>query len=63
MNEIVPLKAKCDELQWAFDTCRDEKAKLGVMYENLLKENESLKHKISFLEGQIEAYKYCVERR
>lgn len=61
MNDIVALKAKCDELQWALDTCREEKAKLGVLYEELLKEKAELEKKIEFLSGQVEAYKYVVD--
>ena len=61
MNEAVMYKAKCDELQWALDTCQEEKAKLGIMYEELLKEKAEIEKKIEFLSGQVEAYKYVVD--
>lgn len=61
MNDIVALKAKCDELQWSLETCQQEKAKLGVLYEELLEEKAELEKKIEFLSGQVEAYKYVVD--
>ena len=41
----------------------EEKTKIGVMYEKLLKDKSDLDRKIGFLEGQIEAYQYCMNCR
>lgn len=41
----------------------DERDKLGILYEQLLKEKSDLDRRIGYLEGQIEAYQYCMNCR
>lgn len=41
----------------------DENQKLGVQYEDALKKNESLERNIRFLEGEIEAFRYCIKAK
>ncbi len=55
------LQAEIKELRFALDREIDEKSKIGVMYEELLKEKAELEKRIEFQTGQIEAYKYCVD--
>ena len=55
------LQAEIKELRFALDKEIDERNKIGVMYDELLKENAELKKRIEFHLGQIEAYKYCVD--
>lgn len=49
--EIEELKCLCDRL-------RDENSKLGINYEQLLKEKSDLDRKMGYLEGQVEAFRY-----
>jgi predicted nuclease with TOPRIM domain len=57
------LKAENAALKHRCDMLTDEKSKLGLMYDKLLKEKSDLDRKIGFLEGQIEAYQFCVNIR
>ena len=61
MNDTKCLQAANKELRFALDREIDEKSKLGIMYDNLLKEKEELEKRIEFLLGQIEAYKHCID--
>ena len=54
--EIEQLKEICNRLA-------DQNQKLGTQYQKLLKEKSDLDRKIGFLEGQIEAYQYCMNCR
>lgn len=57
------LKIRCceiNELKHLCDTLRDENSKLGVKYEEILKEKSGLDMKIGNLEGQIEAFRYVL---
>ena len=55
------LQAEIKELRFALDKEIDERRKIGVMYEELLKEKAELEKRIEFHIGQIEAYKYCID--
>ena len=61
MSEIESLQAQCKELKCALDREIDERNKIGLMYEELLKEKAELEKRIEFHLGQIEAYKCCVD--
>ena len=61
MNEVESLQAQCRELKCALDREIAERTKIGIMYEELLKEKAELEKRIEFHLGQIEAYKYCIE--
>lgn len=61
--ECNELRNKCHEMENRIVCLVDENSKIGLMYENLLKEKSDLDRKIGFLEGQIEAYQYCVNVR
>ena len=56
------LKIRCaeiEELKHFSDRLRDEKSKLGIEYEKLLKEKSDLDRKMGYLEGQVEAFRYA----
>ena len=57
---IEALQAENKELRFALDKEIEERNKIGLMYEELLKEKAELEKRIEFHLGQIEAYKYCV---
>ena len=61
--ECISLRAECAELAHRIAVLADEKSKLGIMYDQLLKEKSDMDREIGRLEGQIEAYKFCVECR
>ena len=58
---IESLEAENKELRFALDREIDERNKISVMYEELLKEKAELEKRIEFNLGQIEAYKYFVD--
>ena len=58
---VEALQAENKELRFALDREIDEKNKISVMYEELLKEKAELEKRIEFHLGQIEAYKYFVD--
>lgn len=58
---IEALQAENKELRFALDREIDERNKISVMYEELLKEKAELEKRIEFNLGQIEAYKYCID--
>lgn len=61
--DVESMQAQCKELKIALDRAMDEKSKIGVMYEELLKEKAVLEKRIEFYFGQIEAYRYCIDKR
>ena len=59
--EVEELKIRCaeiKELKHFCDRLRDENSKLGIQYEQLLKEKSNLDRQMRYLEGQVEAYKF-----
>jgi hypothetical protein len=58
---IEALMAENKELRFALDREIDERNKIGLMHDELCRENVKLEREIKFLSGQIEAYKYCIE--
>lgn len=60
MNELEALQAQCKELEYALEREIEEKQKLGVMYEELLKEKTTLEKRIEFLSGANSAYSHCI---
>lgn len=60
--EIESRRAEVEELKFRLDQNNDEGSKIGIMFEETLKENEDLKKKVEFLSGQCEAYKYCISK-
>ena len=61
--ECVELRMKYHEAESRIGCLTDRNNKLGLQYEQLLKEKSDLERKIGFLEGQIEAYQYCMNCR
>ena len=61
VKNVEELEAECVELRRALDRAESEKTKLGIMYEDMLKERVEADKRNEFLLGQIEAYKYCIE--
>lgn len=60
------LKIRCAEfaeLKHEYELAIDNNSKLELQYDKLRKEKSDLDRKICFLEGQIEAYKYCMNCR
>lgn len=60
------VKIRCDEIAGIKRYCeqmRDEKSKLHIQYEHLLKEKSDQDRLIGKLEAQIEAYQFCVNCR
>lgn len=51
------------EIKCHLSNVLDARAKLGIEYEQALMQIDELKGKIKFLEGQIEAYQYCMNCR
>lgn len=62
-RECESMRAECVELKHRVSVLTDEKSKLGIMYEQLLKEKSDMDRQIGRLEGQIEAFKFCMECR
>lgn len=61
-EKIKCHRAEVEELRFRIDQTGDERSKIGIMFEETLKENEDLKKKVEFLSGQCEAYKYCISK-
>lgn len=57
------LLAEIDELKWSLTQRMDEFENLSIQHEELRKENDRLNHEVRFLQGQIEAYQYCMNYR
>ena len=65
-NYEEELKIRCAEiaeLKHVYDKSIEDNSKLELQCENMRKEKYDLDRKIAFLEGQIEAYQYCVNSR
>ena len=62
-SKVESLTAENKELKHYCESLKDENSKLGLLYEKLLKEKSNLDRKLGFLEGQIEAYQYCMNCR
>lgn len=60
-EEYDALRAKCCELECHNRKMMDEVQKLIAQYEGALKEKSVMERQIARLEGQIEAYKYCID--
>lgn len=57
------LRRKSMEIECHNQMLIDENRKRGIKCEDLQKEKSELERKISFLEGQIEAYRYVLRCR
>ena len=62
-GECLDLRNRCREMENHIQMLTDEKSKIDILYERLLKEKSDLDRKIGRLEGQIEAYQYCMNYR
>lgn len=65
-NYEEELKIRCEEiaeLKHAHEQAIEDNSKLELQCEKLRKEKSDLDRKIGFLEGQIEAYQYCINCR
>lgn len=65
-NYEAELKIRCAELaelKHAYDRAIEDNSKLELQCDKLRKEKSDLDRKIGFLEGQIEAYQYCMNCR
>ena len=65
-NYEEELKERCAEtaeLKRAYKLAIDDNSKLELQCDKLRKEKSDLDRKIGFLEGQIEAYQYCMNCR
>ena len=58
---IEALQVENKELRFALDKEIEERHKISITYEEVLKEKAELEKQIEFQLGQIEAYKYCVD--
>ncbi len=66
LNYEEELKVRCAEiaeLKRAYELAIDDNSKLELQCDKLRKEKSDLDRKIGFLEGQIEAYQYCMNCR
>jgi len=61
--ECEQLRNTVRVLEEKYSALYDENSKLSILYQELLKEKSDLDRKIGFLEGQIEAYQYCMNCR
>lgn len=55
---VANLKAENEELKYRCERMADENSKLGLQYEQLLKEKSDLDRHMGYLEGQVEAYRF-----
>jgi chromosome segregation ATPase len=62
-EELKIRYAEIAELKHHLSTVRDERSKIGLEREQALKNIDELNGTIKFLEGQIEAYQYCMNCR
>ena len=56
--ECLELRDKCCEMECRIQMLTDEKRKIGIQYEKLLKEKSDQDREIGYLEGQVDAYKF-----
>lgn len=61
MNDLQALQEECGALAYQLNVSRDEKDKLGKMYEELQKEKDALERHHEFLLGQVEAFRFCIK--
>ena len=57
------LRQECECLRAHIKESEDVASKLRLKYEEAQKKIEELNGKVKFLEGQIEAYQYCMNCR
>lgn len=62
-DESAMLKAQIEDLERSLTAKTEEMYKLTQKAEKLDAQNGELRGKIQFLEGQIEAYQYCMNCR
>ena len=62
-EELKARYAEIAELKHAYELAIDDNSKLELQCDKLRKEKSDLDRKIGFLEGQIEAYQYCMNCR
>lgn len=65
-NYEEELKIRCSEiaeLKHAYEKAIEDNSKLELKCAKMTKENSDLERKIGFLEGQVEAYQYCMNCR
>lgn len=62
LDAIRSLQAHIKEISYAYDRCHDEKNNLEVTYKALLGKQTTLEKRIEFLNGECEAYKYCISK-
>lgn len=53
-------EAECQALRREMARLVDEREKLGIQYEQSLKQNDHLEREIAYLKGQVAAYEYCI---
>lgn len=63
MGEIDELKEQIKCLKAQIREAEDILNKRNKEFELKCKENQDLHDKIKFLEGQVDAYQYCLNRR
>ena len=63
MDELETLKCENKELRFQLDRLRDEFSKREIEIEQSCKTIIERDAQIKFLEGQIEAYQYCMNCR
>lgn len=63
MSDVESLKNENNALKCELSELREETEKRCIQCEQICKENHDLQSKIRFLEGQIEAYQYCLNCR
>lgn len=63
MDEICELKQRISCLQARILETEDVLNKRNKEFELKCKENQNLHDKIKFLEGQVDAYQYCLNCR
>lgn len=61
--ECLDLRDKCCEMEHHINMLTDERSKIGIQHEKLLKEKSDLDRKMGNLEGQVEAYKFIWNQR
>lgn len=62
-EELKIRDQEIESLKCSYEKMHDEISKLGLQCDQLRKEKSDLERKIGFLEGQVEAYQYCMNCR
>lgn len=60
IDEAASLKTENECLRTELTKASDRASKFGIVCDEQRKEIDGLKEKIKFLEGQIDAYQYCM---